>query len=152
LQRMKGSPSMATAHPVVARHVLTLMLAVSCLGLLASAAPAASPPAEQTQPAARVTVFRNVRIFNGTGQLSAPSNVLVRGTRIDRISPPAAPIDTNAGTVLIEGGGRTLMPGLIDAHWHAMLVRPPVATLLTADTGYLNLLAGAEATATLLRG
>jgi len=142
---------MATAHPVVARHVLTLMLAVSCLGLLAHAAPAASPPAEQTQPA-HVTVFRNVRIFNGTGQLSGPSNVLVRGNRIERISPTAAPIDTNAGTVLIEGGGRTLMPGLIDAHWHAMLVRPPVATLLTADTGYLNLLAGAEATATLLRG
>src|SRR5215475_8063204 len=148
---MKESPSMAIAHPVVARHVLTLMLAVSCLGLLAHAAPAASPPAEQTQPA-HVTVFRNVRIFNGTGQLSGPSNVLVRGNRIERISPTAAPIDTNAGTVLIEGGGRTLMPGLIDAHWHAMLVRPPVATLLTADTGYLNLLAGAEATATLLRG
>src|SRR5262249_35020029 len=50
------------------------------------------------------------------------------------------------------GGGRTLMPGLIDAHWHTMLVRPTPAALLTGDIGYLNLVAGAEATATLMRG
>ena len=36
------------------------------------------------------------------------------------------------------------MPGLIDAHWHAMLVRPTPAGLLTGDVGYLNLLAGAR--------
>src|SRR5262249_31966867 len=42
--------------------------------------------------------------------------------------------------------------GLIDAHWHAMLVRPTPAQALAADPGYTNLLAGAEATATLLRG
>jgi imidazolonepropionase-like amidohydrolase len=53
---------------------------------------------------------------------------------------------------LIDGGGRTLMPGLIDMHWHTLLVRPSHAELLTIDVGYLNLLAGAEATATLMRG
>ena len=44
------------------------------------------------------------------------------------------------------------MPGLIDAHWHTMLVRPTPAALLTDDVGYLNLVAGAEATDTLMRG
>ena len=44
------------------------------------------------------------------------------------------------------------MPGLIDAHWHAMLVRPTPAQALTWDVGYANLVAGAEATDTLLRG
>ena len=44
------------------------------------------------------------------------------------------------------------MPGLIDAHWHAMLVRPTPAQLLVDDVGYLNLVAGAEATDTLMRG
>jgi imidazolonepropionase-like amidohydrolase len=44
------------------------------------------------------------------------------------------------------------MPGLIDAHWHAMLVRPTPAALLADDVGYLNLVAGAEATDTLMRG
>ena len=44
------------------------------------------------------------------------------------------------------------MPGLIDMHWHTMLVRPTPAALLTGDIGYLNLVAGAEATDTLMRG
>ena len=44
------------------------------------------------------------------------------------------------------------MPGLIDMHWHTMLVRPTPAALLTGDIGHLNLVAGAEATDTLLRG
>jgi imidazolonepropionase-like amidohydrolase len=78
--------------------------------------------------------------------------VLVRGNRIERISSTPIPTDRRADTVLIDGGGRTLMPGLIDAHWHTMLVRPSHAALLTADIGHLNLVAGAEATATLMRG
>ena len=57
-----------------------------------------------------------------------------------------------ATTLLIDGGGRTLMPGLIDMHWHTMLVRPTPVPLLTDDIGYLNLVAGAEATDTLMRG
>jgi len=44
------------------------------------------------------------------------------------------------------------MPGLIDMHWHAMLVRPTPATAIVWDIGYGNLVAGAEATDTLLRG
>ena len=54
--------------------------------------------------------------------------------------------------MLIDGGGRTLMPGLIDMHWHTMLVRPTPAQLLARDVGYANLVAGAEATDTLMRG
>jgi imidazolonepropionase-like amidohydrolase len=78
--------------------------------------------------------------------------VLVRGNRIERIVPASAALDRPAGATLIDGGGHTLMPGLIDMHWHTMLVRPAHAELLTIDVGYLNLLAGAEATATLMRG
>jgi imidazolonepropionase-like amidohydrolase len=112
----------------------------------------AAPLKAQTPPPAS-TVFQNVRIFDGTGsQLSGPSHVLVRGNRIERISSKPITIDQRADTALIDGGGRTLMPGLIDMHWHTMLVRPTHAALLTADIGHLNLVAGAEATATLMRG
>ena len=105
--------------------------------------------AQTVAPAA--TVFQNVRIFNGkAGRLSGPSHVLIRGNRIERIS--STPIVTDRDTVAVEGGGRTLMPGLIDVHWHAMLVRPTPAAALAADPGYTNLVAGAEATDTLLRG
>ena len=79
-------------------------------------------------------------------------NVLVRGNTIEKISKDPIPIDGNSSAKVIAGGGRTLMPGLIDTHWHTMLVRPTPAALLADDVGYLNLVAGAEATDTLMRG
>ena len=89
----------------------------------------------------------------GRAQLSALSNVLVRGNEIEKISTSLDPgRDSGPNIRIINGGGRTLMPGLIDMHWHTMMVRPTPATLLTADVGYLNLMAGAEATDTLMRG
>src|SRR5215468_8356535 len=111
------------------------------------------PLAAQDPASGPITLFQNVRIFDGkSGTLSAPSHVLVRGSKIEKISTTPLPIDRRADTVLIDGGGRTLMPGLIDMHWHTMLVRPTVAQLLTANIGYINLVAGAEATDTLMRG
>lgn len=107
--------------------------------------------AQEQRP--NVVIFDNVRVFNGvSGALSGPTNVLVAGNIIKTIS--SASIAAPAGTtpLRIDGNGRTLMPGLIDMHWHTMLVRPSPPVLLTADIGYLNLLAGAEATATLMRG
>jgi len=123
--------------------VVRLFTIVVICGALLDAQTSVPPP---------VTVFQNVRIFDGTSsRLSGPSHVLVRGNRIERIS--ATPIVTSsADTVLIDGAGRTLMPGLIDAHWHTTLVRPTPAVALAADVGYTHLLAGAEARDTLLRG
>ena len=53
--------------------------------------------------------------------------------------------------VIVAGGARTLMPGLIDNHWHAMLARTTPAEAM-GDPGYNNLVAGEEATDTLMRG
>lgn len=86
------------------------------------------------------TLFQNVRIFDGRNTtLSAAMHVLVRGNTIERITKDAAPDDLVANAKIIAGGGRTLMPGLIDMHWHTMLVRPTPAELLTGDIGHLNL-------------
>jgi imidazolonepropionase-like amidohydrolase len=99
-----------------------------------------------------VTLLENVRIFDGRGSaLSAPSHVLVRGNIIERISTAPIPVDRRADTSIIDGNGRTLMPGLIDAHWHAMLIRVTPAQSF-GDVGYVNLVAAAEATDTLMRG
>ena len=100
---------------------------------------------------AEATLFQNVRIYDGSSaRLSAPSHVLVRGERIERIS--AASISAPAGATVIDGQGRTLMPGLIDNHWHTMFAAPPLGLILQGDLGYLTLLAAAEARATLMRG
>ena len=96
------------------------------------------------------TLFQNVRIFDGRRDaLSVPSNVLVKRNVIERIS--AEPIAAEAGTTIVDGGGRTLMPGLIDNHWHAFLVRPTPAQAM-GDLTFNTLAAGDEATDTLMRG
>ena len=46
------------------------------------------------------------------------ANVLIEGNLIKTVS--TSPIDAGGATV-IDGGGRTLMPGLIDAHVHLSL-------------------------------
>ncbi len=121
-----------------------IFIAVAAL-CLTNAAHAAEPPA--------LTLFENVRIFDGrSDSLTGTMNVLIRGNTIDVISENPIPVDGAPSAKIIAGGGRTLMPGLIDAHWHTMLVRPTPAALLTDDLGYLNLVAGAEATDTLMRG
>jgi imidazolonepropionase-like amidohydrolase len=100
-----------------------------------------------------VTVFSNVRIFDGkSDELSEPSHVLVRGNVIEKISTSPIPTDRRADTKLIDCGGRTLMPGLIDAHWHTMFAATPLKEIVTADAGYLNILAAREAENTLMRG
>jgi imidazolonepropionase-like amidohydrolase len=106
-----------------------------------------------SQDRSAVIVIENVRIFDGMHpSLSVPSNVMIRGNIIERISTGPIPTDRRADTQIIAGGGRVLMPGLSDAHWHAMMVRPTPAQLLSSGLGYSTLLAGAEATATLMRG
>ena len=44
------------------------------------------------------------------------------------------------------------MPGLIDNHWHVMLVRPTPMAMMADDIGYSNIVAGVEADDTLMRG
>ena len=105
------------------------------------------------QAAGTATLFQNVRIFDGkSSTLSPPSNVLVKGNTIERIS--TSPMDAAAAgsATVIDGGGRVLMPGLIDAHWHAFMVGAPQMLLMTADLSYLHLLAAQQAEATLMRG
>jgi imidazolonepropionase-like amidohydrolase len=61
-------------------------------------------------------VFENVRLFDGVAPEARPAHVLVEGAAIREVAE--TPIRM-ADAVRIEGAGRTLMPGLIDAHVHA---------------------------------
>jgi imidazolonepropionase-like amidohydrolase len=122
--------------------MLKSMIAAALAMLMAGAA-TAQAPAE--------VLFRNVRVFDGkSDRLTAPTSVLVRGNRIAAIGPATAA--AAPGATVVEGEGRTLMPGLIDAHWHTILIRPTPEQAIFGDVGFTNLLAGAEARATLMRG
>jgi imidazolonepropionase-like amidohydrolase len=103
------------------------------------------------QPAAAQTLFQNVRIFDGKGTtLSPPSNVLVKGNVIESIS--TATITAEPGVTVIAGAGRTLMPGLIDAHVHMAMSTVPLLLLVTADSNYTMLRQGKSAGEMLMRG
>lgn len=72
-------------------------------------------PAFAQQPPAE-TLFRNVRVLDvASGRLGSPTNVLVRGNTIAAIASSA---NAGSGAKIIDGNGRTLMPGLIDVHVH----------------------------------
>jgi len=130
----------------ISRKVLIAALPLMAVVLASAACAQSNPPAN-----AGAVLFQNVRIFDGkSASLSAPSNVLIKDNIIERIS--TAPIAAEPAATAIAGNGRTLMPGLIDAHWHALLIRPNPAQSIVGDVGYNNIAAGAEATDTLMRG
>jgi imidazolonepropionase-like amidohydrolase len=114
-------------------------------------APGLEPFAAPVSSAA--TLFQNVRIFDGRSSvLSVPSNVLVKDGTIERISANPIAVDANANVRTIVAGGHVLMPGLIDAHWHAFMAATPQMVLMTADPNYLQIVAVRQAEATLMRG
>jgi imidazolonepropionase-like amidohydrolase len=145
----------ANAASIVPSVVLATLLVGLCQASLGQdydlSTPGLAPPA--TRVTGGATLFQNVRIFDGrTAALSAPSSVLVRGNTIERISASPISVDTKTNARVIEAGGRMLMPGLIDAHWHAFMAATPQMLLMTADPSYLQLLAARQAEATLMRG
>ncbi|WP_299391526.1 amidohydrolase family protein [Pelagibius sp.] len=72
-------------------------------------------------------LFRNGRLFDGQGsQLLEGHEVLTEGSVIKEVSD--RPI-TAEGAEVLDLGGRTLMPGLIDAHFHAMAADPDFAKM-----------------------
>src|SRR5215471_2167242 len=102
--------------------------------------PVARPPATSDAKQPTATLFKDVKVFDGkSDKLTASTSVLVVGNKIEKIGGDIAAPEK---ATVIDGGGRTLVPGLIDAHWHAMLVRPTPADALTWDIGYANLVAG----------
>ncbi|CND30614.1 prolidase [Yersinia frederiksenii] len=119
---------------------------------VAAAVPGTKPQKRDVAAnAVQVMAFINVRIFDGVSDhLRDGLRVLVEGNKIKSVEP----VDTELppDVELIDGGGGVLMPGLIDAHWHAIMARPSMMSAMTADFNYIQALAIAEADATLMRG
>jgi imidazolonepropionase-like amidohydrolase len=108
--------------------------------------------AQTVSPGPRPPImFGNFQLFDGRSNgLRGGLRLLVEGNRIKRIA--SGDVATPDGARIIDCGGRVMMPGLIDAHWHTIFAAIPINTLLSADIGYIFLAAAAEAERTLLRG
>lgn len=97
-------------------------------------------------------LLNNVLIFNGKEENCIHGNVWIEGNRIHAISENPIEIKESTDIETVDGAGRFLMPGMIDAHWHSYMAANTMLDLLTADSGYTQLKAAKEATQTLLRG
>jgi imidazolonepropionase-like amidohydrolase len=99
------------------------------LALLALTSAAHAQPNPSQPP--RETLFREVRVFDGrSDRLTDTTDVLVRGNVIAAISPRQA---ASSGATVIEGRGRTLIPGLIDVHVHLTFSSMPMLRMLRPD-------------------
>jgi len=118
--------------------------------LLAFAATMLSSFALGQEADPQVTLFTNVNVFDGVNEdLLMNANVVVTGNMITAVSTEPLAV---AGGRVIDGGGRTLMPGLIDAHWHTMFNFSPISNTLGSSFGYLNIAAAEASEDTLMRG
>jgi imidazolonepropionase-like amidohydrolase len=127
-------------------NVLAIALLALALGIAGSV--------QATQESApRLTLISNVDIFDGQSEtLQKNKHVLVKGNLIEAVSDePLAVIQTDNVT-MIDGGGRTLMPGMIDAHWHALFATLSMPKLLQSDLSYLTIVAARANRDALMRG
>lgn len=98
------------------------------------------------------TLFENVRVFDGVSEkLSSPTNVLIENNLIKTISSKPIQIPASTTTTVIAGNGRTLMPGLSDAHTHIWLTSS-LDMLMQGNVPQLNEAAYKTAKAMLLNG
>jgi len=63
-------------------------------------------------------LIRDVRIFDGSGSAPFQGEVLIEGNRIATVARAGEGALSREGAQVLEGGGSTLMPGLIEAHAH----------------------------------
>lgn len=83
------------------------------------------------------TLFTNVHVFDGVSERRIENaQVLVQGNLITAISTD--PIDA-IGARVIDGGGRTLMPGIIDSHIHLAVGYIGVVDIMNELPGYITI-------------
>lgn len=76
--------------------------------------------------------FENVNVFDGkTEQLILNQNVLIEGNKIISIS--SEPITKTSSITLIDGKGKTLIPGLIDVHVHMIFSSMTMTELMSPN-------------------
>jgi imidazolonepropionase-like amidohydrolase len=101
----------------------------------------------------KLTLISNVNIFDGENEkLRKNMHVLVKDNLIETISDEPLAIIQTDNVTMIDGGGRTLMPGLIDAHWHSLFSSMSMAKLMSSDISYMSLVGAKANEDALMRG
>ncbi len=67
--------------------------------------------------------IKNVTIFDAIDDTPYPGEVLIEGNRIAEVAKNGA-ITAENGAEVIDGGGKFLMPGMVEGHCHLSFVGP----------------------------
>lgn len=97
-------------------------------------------------------LINNVQIFNGKDEKTITGNVLVANNLIIKISTNQIPTDKSGSTKIIDGKGKFLMPGLIDAHTHVMMESLGMAELMYSDIEFITVSAVKSVEKDLMQG
>src|SRR5687768_5890571 len=96
---------------------ITVRYARFLVPVILVAAFVAVQPAAQAPPAGGVVALANARVIDGTGRPAIErATIVVRDGRIEAVG---ANVTAPAGATTIDMAGKTIVPGLINAHGHA---------------------------------
>lgn len=98
-------------------------------------------------------LFKNVNVFDGKNPIVLTNHyVLVKDNKIAALS--ATPLTVDATTLIIDGNGKTIIPGLIDVHVHmifgALTMKDMMAPDVKPETLFAKVIPASEKM--LLRG
>jgi imidazolonepropionase-like amidohydrolase len=100
-------------------------------------------------------VFANVKLIDGTSDHARESvDVAVQEDRISAVQPSTARDWPGQGYTVIDGHGKTLLPGLIDCHVHYTLdpLEPDFGVSVAAEPFHAGLVASRQAQSALFAG
>jgi len=97
-------------------------------------------------------ILQNVEIFNGKDNKTTNGSIVIEKDRIIEISTNTKLSANDANTKVIDGKGKFVMPGMIDAHWHSFLAANSNQAIMLGDESFLFINAAKESERTLQRG
>ena len=157
--RVRPSHECSCLNPATQSLHLRVMQRLAALNWQASAAEIASTHDAHATQALKPTVINpqgrvlltHLRLFDGISlTLREDVQILVEDGKI--IDLPPAGTTVSDVVMTLDCAGKTVIPGLIDAHWHSMFCGLGEMAALTADVGYIHLVAAQQARQTLFRG
>jgi imidazolonepropionase-like amidohydrolase len=140
-------PALRSAERRITRELSRRGMLGGAAGAIAGVTLASRAQAAATPP----IVFTNLRLFDGRNpNLRGGVQVLIEDAKIKDVASGAR--GAPEGARVIDCGGNVLMPGLIDAHWHALLAGVTFTEMMTSDVDHLIGAADSQAERTLMRG